>query len=309
MAGLMDKYSHKLAHITRLLRTYPATSALIAVFLILLFATLYGVSRPAKHDRDFVEHLSRLPHVELREKAFEVSPTRNWSYDRNGPLEKIWRSEPVAHDFGDLKQVWFLVEPHPGMDAMAHTLVLFEFSDDRLLGLTIEARREVDEKYSAFEGNWGKFELLYVWADARDLVLRRAIYLDKNVEIYPLSISLEQSISFLKAMLAQTRRIENKARLYNTLFSNCTNELGKHGGLKWHPSFILTGYASQHLHKIGMIKSDEHDFASVRKRGDITAFLEALGPEQPQMESVMFDKVLLAHLREKWFSSEQDAQS
>lgn len=283
-------------------RRYPATSALLGLFLLILFATLYGVSRPARHDRDFVEHLSRLPHVVLAEQSFEVSPTRNWSYSSKGPAQKNWQELPVGYAFEDVKKTWFLVEPHPGVDAMAHTLVLFEFSNDRLLGLTIEARREVDEKYSAFDGNWGKFELLYVWANARDLIQRRAIYLDKNVEIYPLDISKEQSVSFLKEMLDQTKRIENKARLYNTLFSNCTNELGKNAGLSWHPSFILTGYASKLLYKKGLINGGSEEFAQVRQRANITIFLKTLHKDQPQMQSVMFDQTLLMHLREIWFS-------
>ncbi len=284
-------------------RRYPATSALVGLFLVILFATLYGVSRPARHDRDFVEHLSRLPHVEMEEQSFEVFPTRNWSYSSIGPVQKSWQELPIGYAFEDLKKTWFLVEPHPGVDAMAHTLVLFEFSNDRLLGLTIEARREVGEKYSAFDGNWGKFELLYVWAEARDLVLRRAIYLNKNIEIYPLDISQEQSISFLKEMLGQTKRIENKARLYNTLFSNCTNELGKNAGLNWHPSFILTGYASKHLYRMGLIKDRGDGFVQTRQRANITAFLKALHEDQPQMQSEMFDQTLLMHLRERWFSS------
>ena len=86
------------------------------------------------------------------------------------PLKKSGGQKSNAYSVEELEQVWLMVEPHPGLELMAHTLVLFEFSDDRLLGLTIEARREKHESYSAFWGNWGEFELLYVWASAQDLL-------------------------------------------------------------------------------------------------------------------------------------------
>jgi len=154
--------------------TFGVLPTLYAIFSVL---TLYGVVQPASHERDFVEHLSRTPHIDVDQSQFSVSPIRDWNYQVEGPSSKNWVETSTDFDIEDLQKIWFLVEPHPGMSAMAHTLVLFEFSDERLLGLTIEARREQHESYSAWGGNWGKYELLYVWAEARDLVMRRAIYL------------------------------------------------------------------------------------------------------------------------------------
>lgn len=291
-----------------LIRNYPVTSIPIGLFLIFLFLTLYGVSRPAKHDRDFVEHLSRLPHIEMEEGGFSVAPIRNWSYLPEGPLDRQWRELPTGYNYEDLKGMWFLVEPHPGMKAMAHTLVLFEFSDDRLLGLTIEARRETHEKYSAWQGNWGKFELLYVWANARDLVQRRTIHLGKNVEIYPIDLETDDVQSFLQTMLKETQRIEEKPRHYNTLFSNCTNELGKNANIGWHYSFITTGYASKHLHSIGLIENQDA-FPVMKQKADMTEFLIRLENASPALPSEAFDRALLAHLRRVFSSSPQNAES
>ena len=205
---IQKRAAEQLMRLIILMKRFPVSSLVIGLFLLILAFTIYGVSRPVSHNRDFVEHLSRLPHVEFSDDSFSVSPIRNWSYEIDGPLEKTWIETPTEFQFEDLEKIWFVVEPHPGMEAMAHTLLLFEFSDDRLLGLTIEARRETGEGYSAFWGNWGKFELLYVWANARDLVQRRAIHLQKQVEIYPIALEHSKLATFFKRMLRGTRRIE-----------------------------------------------------------------------------------------------------
>ena len=272
-------------------RPLRAFAAVLIIAVVLM--TIHGATRPARHDRNWVEHLSRLPLVELQDSgAFSVAPFRDWSYSADGPNRKTWINT-VSADVERIENVWFVVEPHPGLDIMAHTLVLFEFSDDRLLGLTIEARREEGESYSPFWGNWGKFELLYMWGSARDLLTRRAVYLDHGVQIYPLALSGEQERAFLRTMLKGTRRIAEKARLYNTLFSNCTNELGKSAGLDWHYAFVATGLSARRLHKLGLIPNDL-EFETVRERAMSAGMLKLLN-NTPEAD---FDARLLVLLRE-----------
>ena len=45
---------------------------------------------------------------------------------------------------------------------MAHTLVMFEFAGERMIGLSIEARREKNKKYDALAGAFNAFELAYI---------------------------------------------------------------------------------------------------------------------------------------------------
>lgn len=283
-----------LAALWRWTRTRRLAAVTGLLLLLIAGGTVYGVTREARHDRDWVEHLSRLPHVETAEAGFSVSPVRDWSYAPDGPVDKNWIEAAQAFVFEDLEAVWLMVEPHPSMEvAMAHTLVLFEFSGDKLLGLTIEARREKDETYDPFQGNWGKFELLYVWASARDLLTRRAVMLDHRVEIYPLKLTETQRRDFLNAVLAETMRIEASPRRYNTLFSNCTNELAKAAKLDWDPAFVATGRAAPRLHAMGVIPPAGEPFAVIRARADMTGELQTLN----LIPAADFDAALLAQLR------------
>ncbi len=276
----------------------PLKAVFLMVLSVVVGFTLYGVSRPASHDRDFVEHLSRLPHVESNEDAFSIAPVRAWRYSGNEVGEKHWQEEKQVYRYDELENIWFVVEPHPGLNAMAHTLVLFEFSDDRLLGLTIEARREVGEKYSAFWGNWGKFELAYIWADAQDLLLRRAVYLNHEIEIYPVAEADVYGPQLLRDLLDNTQAIEAKPRLYNTLFSNCTNELAKTAGFDWAPAFILTGYAADYLHSNGLLAS-RREFDDLKRIANVTNKLRAY--PAPAGDRRIFDRWLLEELRQTAF--------
>lgn len=153
-------------------RRNSAGAALIA---LVALPFLNSAAQTPRLDRDWVEHLARMPHVELAEDSFSVGPVRDWAYSKAGPSTKTYKD--VQGKISTLKNVWFVVEPFPGLEQTGHTLLLFEFEGAELLGLTIEARREVDEEFSAYAGLWNSFELAYIWASAKDLLTRRAVYL------------------------------------------------------------------------------------------------------------------------------------
>src|SRR6185295_15456963 len=96
----------------------------------------------------------------------------DWSYNSSGPVTQNYHD--ASFDYAELRNVWFVLEPQPGSKLAAHTFLMFEFTNDRLLGVTIEARREENEDYSALRGAFNAYELAYIWGSARDLLTRRA---------------------------------------------------------------------------------------------------------------------------------------
>ncbi len=256
--------------------------------LVLILVAMFVLAKP-RLDREWVEHLARMPDVTLTDTSVDLDEVRNWSYNSSEPVSKD--TTGFSADFADLQNVWLMLEPHPGIEAMAHTLVLFEFPNDELIGLTIEARKEQGEKYDAFWGTFNKFELAYIWATPKDLLTRRAVLLDHEVLVYPLDLTGEQERSFMKNLLEKTIRVSTKARFYNTLFSNCTNELAKTADLAWDPAFILTGYSAQALMKRGLIAGD--DFDTVRQTATLTQQIK----DWNTLSASEFNSALLAALR------------
>ncbi len=280
MESLWDWVKH---HPWRALLGVLAFAALAAALSIML--------RAPRLDRNWVEHLARMPDIAMREDGFSLGPATDWTYAADGPTAKA--TVDFAASYADLKNVWFMVEPQPGGNYAAHTLLLFEFAGDRIIGVTVEARREADEEYDPVAGIFNKFELAYIWSTAKEVLTRRAVYLAKDIYVYPLTLTAQQKSDFLKALLQQTQAVQARPRFYNTLWSNCTNELAKVARIPWHFSFILTGYSPQYLYRLGYIPGA--DFAAAKQLAKLDPEIRAWNT----LPSAEFDRAVLAELRRR----------
>lgn len=270
---------------------HPLRPAILSIALILSLGALAAIASSARLDRNWHPYLGRTADVTLSQTGFAVTPVSDWAYEREGVISQAYGE--ARFEFDELVRVWFVLEPQPGSRLAAHTLLLFEFEGDRLLGLTIEARREVGEEYSAFWGLFNKFELAYVWGSARDFLTRRTLMLDHEVFVYPTDITNREKRALLRTLLERTEQLETRARYYNTIFSNCTNELAKAAGFAWAPAFVLTGRSDEYLFSRGIIPGAS--FAEAHARSDMTTFINALNAA-PATE---FDARLLAELRRR----------
>jgi hypothetical protein len=272
--------------------TNPLRPAIASIVAILVLGAGADMLSPPQMERNWYPYLSHTPQVEMTATGFSVSPVSDWSYTWGSETDTTYL-DAVSYDFDQLRGVWFMLEPQPGSQLAAHTLLLFEFEGDRLLGVTIEARREQGEDYSALHGQFNAFELIYIWASARDLLVRRAVMLDHEVFVYPVSITDEQNRTLLARLLQRTGELSRAPRYYNTILSNCTNELAKAAGFNWAPAYILTGRSDEYLFRRGIIPGES--FARAHARADVTEFVQALNQVSPRA----FDRVLLEELRRR----------
>jgi hypothetical protein len=270
----------------------PLRPAIAIIAMIMVLGSAACVSGPPRADRDWLPYLSHTVDIGVTDQSFDVSPVSDWSYAREGPTAETYFD--AAYSLADLREVWFMLEPQPGSQLAAHTLLLFEFEGDRMLGLTIEARRERNEEYSALRGVFNAFELAYVWGTARDFLTRRAVMLDHDVFVYPVAITDEQKRTLLRRLLERTEALETRPRYYNTITSNCTNELAKAAGFHWAPAYILTGRSDEYLFRRGIIPGDS--FEQAHARSDVTEFIQTLNAAPP----AAFDAALLAELRRRF---------
>jgi hypothetical protein len=117
--------------------------------------------------------------------------------------------------------------------------------------------------------------------------------LDHEVFVYPVAITDAQKRSLLMRLLERTEALERQPRYYNTIFSNCTNELAKAAGFRWAPAYVLTGRSDEYLFRRGIIPGES--FARAHARSDVTDFLRALNAAPAEV----FDAQLLAELRRR----------
>jgi hypothetical protein len=273
------------------IRKRPWKSAGLAIAALLAAFLAPVLLAEARLNRKWVDNLAHMPKVELSQGSFALDHVADWSYTKDGPATR--GAITFANTFDDLRNVWFVVEPQPGGDYAAHTLILFEFGGDRIVGLTVEARLEQGETYDAVAGALNRFELSYIWATARELLTRRVTFLDKDVYVYPLQLEAWQKPAFLRALLEGTLDVATHARFYNTITSNCTNELAKVAGLGWHYSWVLTGYSPQRLYELKLIPGETFEQAKQ------TALMKDQIASWNDLPSKEFDRALLAELRRR----------
>lgn len=266
---------------------------ILGMILLVFIWLLTIVLRQPSHDRDWRAEIAVMPKIAIEGDVYAIDQVRDWTYSREDITSEAYRAG--QYNIEDLQGAWLLVEPFESNDAIAHTLVIFEFKDETLLALTIEARKEVGEVYSAIKGAFNTFELVYLWAEARDVLTRRATYLDHDVFVYPLSLTEEQRRTFFGALVSKTNKLSETPRFYNTLFSNCTNELAKTAGLSWNVAFMLTGKAPDHLFKVGTIAGKEEGivFEDLKQAAHVTDLVQSIDGA----EKAGFDRDFLGALK------------
>jgi hypothetical protein len=238
--------------VVRLAPAYRAAAPLAAGALgALLFALV-----PARNDRAWWAEQARhaLGHVEG-----DVLVLENYRELR------AHEGEPVRYgrrrvDLSRLRRVWFGMEVFAGWEGGAHTFLSFEVEDEPFIGVSVESRREEAEAFSAFRGLFNAYELVYVIGDEREVIGRRGSLGASPAYLYPTRTDPAGRRGLLLDIVARSTRLAERPEHYNTLTSNCTNNLGAHveavapGVL---PSFdlreVFPGFSDRLLYERGLL--------------------------------------------------------
>jgi hypothetical protein len=156
----------------------------------------------------------------------------------------------------------FTIAPFHGFRGVAHTYFVFDFQDQSPVAISVESRRQRGQGYDPIYGLFNAYELIYVWGTEQDVTGRRAV-LDKNqLYMYPLVGSMDSARRLFLDLAQVSEQLETQPRFYNTLTSNCTNELAKvanqaeSGAIPPNIALIFPGYAASLLYDLGFIPND-----------------------------------------------------
>lgn len=239
---------------------------LIYSLLVLLVIFLHINLKRPKNNLDWSTEVSVQTIIEQEKdiSSYQFKNIRDWSYDSDKIVSENYIERTYNPD--NITDVWFLVEPFGSWDGVAHTYFTFDFSDNEPLSFSIEARKEVNEDYSPLHGLFREYELIYIWGTEEDFLIRRAVYLDNDVYMYPLKINQNWKKNLFIQLTEETKKLNNNPRFYNTLTTNCTNTLAnivngiRPGTVPWHPSRLFTGYSDEYLSTLGYISKDKDKY-------------------------------------------------
>ncbi|MEM9494970.1 MAG: DUF4105 domain-containing protein [Pseudomonadota bacterium] len=254
---------------------------LIGLSAVVVLALLTVLLRTPRADRNWLPALAQTPRFTPADARWTLDALRAYEFGEDGATVKEWRGADI--DPNDLSEIWYFVEPFESWDAFAHSFVSFVFKGDepRHVVVSVEARREEGETYSALRGVFNEYELLYQWSTEKDILTRIAIDLDHDLYAYRVDASPEQAQAILQHFIARTNRLAERPRFYNTLASNCTNELAKAvneafpGALPWRRAYVFTGRSGEYLYKRGFI-TGEGRFKDIQARANISPLVRDL---------------------------------
>jgi hypothetical protein len=234
-----------------------------------------------------------MPGVEFQGDRVTIHNVRNCDYRTRDDYDVHY--ETRTYSLKDLKTLDVMVN-YWGMDWIAHTFLSFGFSDGRYLSVSVEIRPEVGESYGEVKGIFKQYELIYIWADERDLVRTRTNYRNENVYLYRTSFTPDQVRKFFVNMLERTERIRQKPEFYNTITQSCTNTLGDHlidskiMSLPFWKRRLLTGKIDRRLYDQGLLETFGRPFPELRAISKIDERAKAAD------QDIQFSEKIRTHL-------------
>jgi hypothetical protein len=241
----------------------------------------YGVKQPS-NDRDWEYGMATLAGISVDGNTVHIDRVRDYSWGPDGPRSSDYVSR--TYDVSHLARVWFVKEPFPlgplDFGLVAHTYFMFDFDDQPPVGLSVEARRERGETFDGFHGLINDFELIYIWGTERDLTGSRAVREGNRLNMYPLTIPDEAGRLLFVHLADVTRQLAAQPRFYNTLTSNCTNELAKvantvePNAIPLNIGLVLPGFADTELYNLGLLPHTL-PLQTLRERAYISDFVRA----------------------------------
>jgi hypothetical protein len=227
----------------------PFAGALVA--LLAWWSTL-----GASNDRVWQSDVAVLPSAEIEGDIVTLRNIRSFSYRSATDYTPHWYDKTFdlrRLDTLDLIAVYWMG------DAIAHTILSFGFGDEQI-AISIEARKEQDEGYSAFAGFFRRYELYYVVADESDLIGLRTSYRDppEDVYLYRTKAPPENVRRLFLQYLAKINELNDRPEFYNTATTNCTTNIVVHiqaivpeVPLSW--KMLLSGYFPELVYERGSL--------------------------------------------------------
>jgi hypothetical protein len=263
-------------------------AALWGTLLVLVWLVYRFVVLQPSNQRDWEFGMDVLPHVTIDGDVVHVQHVRNFRWPQDGPPSSDYVDR--VFDVRRLERVWFIEEPFTmplfrGFEGVAHTYFVFDFQDQPPVAVSVESRRERGEQYDALRGQFNEYELIYIWGTEQDLTGRRAVLERNPLYMYPLIGSMDSARRLFLNLAEASRELETRPRFYNTLTSNCTNELAKAanqaqpGAIPPHIALIAPGYSENLLYGLGFIPIDA-PLETIRERYAITDSVAALVDQQ-----------------------------
>ena len=250
------------------LRPYRLALGIWAAAVVLLM--FWWTTLQPSNDRNWQPDVARLPTGEIQGNKLTIRNLRNVDYRTE--TDYTVRYEDRTYDLSRLTGLdLFMI--YWGSPAIAHTIMSWQFEGSLPLAVSIETRKQVGQEYSALEGFFKQYEIIYVVADERDVVRVRTNYRGEDVYLYRVRGPVENRRRLFLEYVRAINALRDEPRFYDTLTTNCTTTILLHtrvnpGHLPLSWKVLLSGHAAEYVWEQGRLDTSL-SFAELERRSRI----------------------------------------
>ncbi|WP_228721875.1 DUF4105 domain-containing protein [Acinetobacter sp. Marseille-Q1623] len=186
---------------------------------VFILSLLWYFNIPAKQNRDWNPEVDRLFTYQKQGDIVTIQNIRNFNWKTEDQYDAHWDTR--RYNLNHITGVNIITSYWMGPQ-IAHTLVSFDFSDQKPLVFSIEIRKEKTESFSAIGGFFRKYELSLIASDEKDLIYTRSNVRNEQVYFFPINMPKAEMRALFEEYLSKTDELAQQAKWYNTLTSNCT---------------------------------------------------------------------------------------
>lgn len=173
----------------------------------------------AKQDREWNPEVAKILSYERQGDLVTLHNVRNFDWHQDGSFTERW--ETRHFNLNQITGVNVITSYWMG-PKIAHTLVSFDFKNQKPVTFSIEIRKENTEDFSAIGGFFRKFELSLVASDEKDIIYTRSNIRGEQVYFFPTNMSSSAAKALFNEYLDKADDLAKQPKWYNTLTSNCT---------------------------------------------------------------------------------------
>ncbi|MDR3181878.1 MAG: DUF4105 domain-containing protein [Planctomycetaceae bacterium] len=236
--------------------------------------------RPA-NDRKWAQNHAVLQTAAVNSNQVTI---RNVRYSRYQTEEKYTTDYyDAVFNLDDIRTIDLVMVPFKGMPRVAHVESSFGFADGRHIGMSIEARYEANEKYDPLGAFMRQFELIYVFADERDMIRLGTDVHKNDVFIYRLKFTPEEvRVMFIDAV-NRANQLAQQPEFYHPLSNSCVTNLLTHIN-KARPNAVpkdfktlAPGLLDRYMYDLKLMELAEPTFSATKEQAKVNRFVEKFG--------------------------------
>jgi len=182
-----------------------------------LLSLLYAFTSPS-NDRDWIPEVARTATATVEGDKVTIRDVRNFHYRGVEDYDQRW--ETREYDLSRLETLDLFMS-YWGPEAYCHTVVSFGFEGGEYLACSVEVRKEIGEEFSTYGGFFKMFELSYIFADERDVILQRSNHRQEDVYLYRVRADRERLRELFLSYLDRANALAEEPEFYDVIRNSC----------------------------------------------------------------------------------------